>query len=235
MADDDDDKKKKSGCFGKLLGLLILIVFVGLGVSGYFISKPQDLTDIAGYEPDAGEGVSPPRDLQTVLRKSIEGGYSVTISEKELNAMLAAKMEMEQGGLLGEWVKIKSVRVRLEKDVAEVIIEREIEGYPFTTSMFLQVEQNEDQKGITTEVHFHGGGYHELLPKPTRGGRFGQLTVPQGFLILVMPDFRKIAEAFDDEIELGFRRMARVKIEDNRLTLDPNMPAQEAGDGENSF
>ena len=149
--------------------------------------------------------------------------------------MLAAKMEMEQGGLLGEWVKIKSVRVRLEEDVAEVIIEREIEGYPFTTSMFLQVEQNEDQKGITTEVHFHGGGYHELLPKPTRGGRFGQLTVPQGFLILVMPDFRKIAEAFDDEIELGFRRMARVKIEDNRLTLDPNMPAQEAGEGENSF
>ncbi|MFK7849366.1 MAG: hypothetical protein AB8D78_00170 [Akkermansiaceae bacterium] len=231
----NDEEKKKGGCLGKLVGLVTLIVIVGTGVSGYFISKPQDLTEVAGYSKESEQGVSPPRDLLTVLRKSIEGGYSVTISEKEINEMLAAKLEIEQGGLLQEWVSIKGVAIRLEDEIAEVIVEREIEGFTFTTSMFLQVEQNEDSKGITTEVHFHGDGYHEMLPSPKRGGRYGQLTVPQGFLLLVMPDFRKIAEAFDDEIELGFRRMARVKIAEGRLTLDPRMPESEVGGGENSF
>lgn len=230
-----EEEKKKSGCFGKLLGLLILVIIAGLAAAGYFISKPQDLTDISGYEENSGKPASPPRDLMTVLRKSIEGNYSVTITEKEINEMLATKLKIEQGGLLAEWVEIKSVWVRLEEGVAEVIVERDIEGYPLTTSMFFQIEQNEDQKGITTEVHFHGGRYHEFLPTPKRGGNYGQLTVPQGFLLMVMPEFKEMAQVFDEEIELGFRRMARVKIEDGRLILDPNMPSQEAGSDGNSF
>jgi len=230
-----DDEEKKGGCFSKLLGILIFLVFAGVGVAFFFISKPQGLSDIGGYNEVAARPVSPPRDLKTVLQKSIEGGYSVTISEKEINEMLAGELEAKQGGMLAEWVSIKRVLVRLREDVAEVVVVRDVEGYPLTTSIFLQVEQNESQKGIMTQVHLHGGEFHEMLPVPPRGGRFGQLTVPQGFLVLLMPDFRKIAQVFEDEIELGFQSMGRIKIQNKRLMLDPKGPIRDSEPDSTSF
>ena len=92
--------------------------------------------------------------------------------------------------------------------------------------MFLQVAQTEDAEGIHTEVKLHGGGFHEYLPFPSRGGRFGKLVVPQGFLILVMPAYKNFAKCCPDEIDLGFEKMARIKIEKGRLTLDPRAPTR---------
>lgn len=226
---------KKGGCMGKLFGLLVLAVIGGLGAALYYISLPQDLSDIGGYIPATGTAASPPRDIEAVLRKSIEGDYSVTLSETELNNWLARELKAKQGGELAKWVSLKRVWVRLRGGVAEIIIERDVAGYPLTTSMFLQVEQNETAKGISTQIHLHGGGFHADVPVPTRGGRFGQLTVPQGFLIMVMPDFQKIADLFKTEIDLGFTQMARIKIEDKRLVLDPKQPTRKAGPGEQSF
>lgn len=231
----DEEKKKKGGCLGKLLGLLVLLVIVGLGAALFFIAQPQDLSDIGGYAPSAASAASPPRDMEAVLRKSIEGDYSVILSEIEINQWLAREVKLKQDGELAQWVSLKRVWVRLRSGVAEVIIEREIAGRPFTTSMFLQVEQEEAKGGITTRIHLHGGGFHELVPFPTRGGRFGQLTVPQGFLIMVMPDFRKIAAIFEPEIELGFNRMARIRIEDKRIMLDPKQPTRVEGAPDQSF
>lgn len=220
---------------GKLIGLLILAVLVGVGFALYYISLPQDLTDIGGYTPAAEAPASPPRDIEAVLRKSIEGDYSVTLSETELNDWLGRELELKQGGELAEWVSLKRVWVRLREDVAEIIIERDVAGHPLTLSMFLQVEQNETPKGITTQIHLHGGGFHKDVPHPTRGGRFGQLTVPQGFLIMVMPDFEKIAKLFETEIDLGFSQMARIKIEDGRIELDPKQPTRTEKSGEQNF
>jgi len=52
---------------------------------------------------------------------------------------------------------------------------------------------------------------------------------------MVMPDFQQIASLFETEIDLGFQRMARIKIEDNRLTLDPKQPTSREKAGEQSF
>ena len=229
------ETQKKGGCLGKLFGLLVFAVLVGLGASLYFISLPQDLSDIGGYTPPKDAPASPPRDIEAVLRKSIEGDYSVTLSETELNNWLARELELKQGGELAKWVSLKRVWVRLREGVAEIIIVRDVAGYPLTTSMFLQVEQEESSKGITTQIHLHGGGFHENVPMPKRGGRFGQLTVPQGFLIMVMPDFEKIAKLFETEIELGFNQMARIKIENKRIVLDPKQPTRTEGPGEQNF
>ncbi|MBC7981358.1 MAG: hypothetical protein H7Y36_12415 [Armatimonadetes bacterium] len=228
------EKKPKGGCFGKLVGLFLFLVIGGLLAGLFFITQAQDLSDLGGFAPAAASPASPPRDLQTVLKKSIEGNYSVTLSETELNQWLKRELELKQGGELASWVSLKRVWVRLKEDVAEVIIEREIAGRPFTISMFVQVAQTETDKGTATQVELHGGVFHESLPKPTRGGRFGQLTIPQGFLILVMPDFQKIASLFEPEIELGFQQMNRIKIENKRLVLDPGKPTQSA-DGMKSF
>ncbi len=235
MAKEKNDGREKGGCFGKLFGLIFLMSVIGLGTALYSISQPQDLTDLGGNEVAATTAASPPRDMGAVLSKSIEGDYSVTLTEKELNEWLARELKLKQNGELAQWVSMKRVWVRLRENVAEVIIEREISGHSFTTSMFLQVEQTESNKGITTQVHLHGGGFRESLPRPLRGGRFGKLTVPQGFLILVMPEFRKLATLFEKEIELGFTRMARIRIENKRLMLDPKQPTREAGAPDKTF
>ncbi|MFD2256996.1 hypothetical protein ACFSSA_09930 [Luteolibacter algae] len=229
----DDKKKSKGGCIGRLMSFVVFLVVVGLGVALYFISQPQDLSEVGGLGQTTTTAASPPRDIKTVLQKSIEGSYSVTLSESEINQWLSRELIASQGGELAPWVSIKNVCIRLKTGVAEVVIEREIHGYPFTTSMFVQIEQSESQKGISTQIHLHGGGFHELVPKPTMGGRFGKLPVPQGFLILVMSDFKKIASIFEDEIELGFNRMAHIEIQDKRLVLDPRRPTVEVGG--NSF
>jgi hypothetical protein len=232
---DEETKKKRGGCLGKLVGLFVLALLVGLGAALYHVYLPQDLSDIGGVEPSLTTPTSPPRDLRAVLQKSIEGDYSVTLSETELNQWLTRELKLKQGGELAQWVSLKRVCVRLRAGVAEVIIERDVAGYPLTTSMFLQVERTESAEGISTQIHLHGGGFHEVVPIPTRGGRFGQLTVPQGFLIMVMPDFRKIADLFETEIDLGFQRMARIKIEDKRLVLDPKEPTRTESAGDQVF
>lgn len=235
MAKQDNEEKPKGGCLGKLAGLVVFLVIVGLGLALYFASQPQDLSDLEGNSPADAAAVGPPRDMAAVLRKAIEGDYSVTLSEKDVNQWLAKELALAQGGELAEWVSLKSVLVRFTDGVAEVIVEREIEGVAFTTSMFIQIEQTETQKGITTQIHLHGGGFHESVPVPKKGGRIGKLMVPQGFLLLVMPEFRKIATLFDEEIELGFQRMARIDIQDGRLMLDPKQPTRKAGEDEQAF
>jgi hypothetical protein len=234
-ANQPEERAKKGGCLGKLFGLLVFVVIAGLGTALYFVSLPDDLTDIGGYAPVAEAPASPPRDIEAVLRKSVEGDYSVTLSETELNNWLSRELKLRQGGELAEWVSLKRVWVRLRAGVAEIIIERDVAGRPLTTSMFLQVEQNETANGTATKIHLNGGGFHADVPAPTRGGRFGRLTVPQGFLILVMDDFEKIAQLFPAEIELGFSRMARISIEDKRIMLDPKRPPRNAAAGEQNF
>lgn len=220
-----DQVKKKGGCLGKLVGLFVLVILLLMGTGVYFATLPQDLSDIGGYNGQSpATAASPPRDLIEVIQKAIDGNYSVVISEKEMNQWIGTRLKAEQGGGLGEWVKLTGALLRLKDGVAEVVIKREVAGHPVTTSLFLQVEQNESRGGIATQVKLHGGGYHESLPMPTRGGRFGRLVVPQGFLILVMPDFRKLADVFQREIDLGFGQMAGFRIEDNRLVLDPSQP-----------
>ena len=232
---DEETKEKSGGCLGRLVRLLVLAMLLGLGAALYHVYLPQDLSDIGGIEPSLTRPASPPRDMRAVLEKSIEGDYSVTLSETELNHWLARELKLKQGGELAEWVTLKRVLVRLREGVAEVIIERDVAGYPLTTSMFLQVDQKETSKGVSTQIHLHGGGFHEMVPIPTRGGRFGQLTVPQGFLIMVLPDFRKLAGLFETEIDLGFQRMTRIRIEDKRLMLDPKRPTLSGDAGEQVF
>jgi hypothetical protein len=66
-----------------------------------------------------------------------------------------------------------------------------------------------------------GGPYHSDFPKPPRGGRFGKLVVPQGFLLLVMPAYEKLASQFSSEIDLGLREMSKIQIKKGYITLDP--------------
>jgi hypothetical protein len=224
---DSSNSGSSGGCLRRLFSFVTLMLVFGLGTAMFFVSQPQDLSDIGGYEPAAGGESS--RDLTAVLRASLERGHSLTISETEINRWLGQTLSAKQSGLLASKVSFDRVCVRLEDGMAEVIMKRSAFGRPFTVSMFVKVEQTEGQGGRRTVVHRHGGEYSPNLPKPMRGGRFGRLVVPQGFLVMVIPAYAKLADAYREEIRLGFEEMAGIRIESNRLVLDPRQNPSSTG------
>ncbi|MDH4445284.1 MAG: hypothetical protein QE267_09155 [Akkermansiaceae bacterium] len=217
-------QRLSAGCASRLLFFMLLTACIGLGWAITSALQPQDLSDIGGHGP-SNKVTQAPRDLKATLRSSIDRKYPLTLSETEINRWLAHTLATRQGGFLGEKITLDAVCVRLEDGVAEVIMERHFLSKPFTVSMFLQIERMEGLQGVTTEIQLHGGPYHPDFPKPPKGGRFGNLVVPQGFLILVMPAYEKLAALFSEEIDLAFREMSRIKIEKNQLVLDPRDPA----------
>jgi hypothetical protein len=224
---DSSNTGSSGGCLRRLFSCLILIVISGLGAAVFFVAMPQDLSDIGGHGPaPSGESA---RDLKAVLRASLDRGHTLTLSETEINRWLNRTLKPKQGGPLADNVSMERVCVRLEDGFAEVIMERSVFGKPFTVSMFVKVEQTEGQGGLRTVIHRHGGPYTPNLPKPMRGGRFGRLVVPQGFLVLVVPAYVKLADACREEIRLGFEEMAGMRIESNRLVLDPRQTPKPSG------
>lgn len=232
MAQVDNDSNESS-FFVRLISSLLLLMTLGLGLALIFIVQAQDLSDVEGHSE--AELSSSSRDVAEVLRKSLEGQYSVVITEEEINQMIGDTLEIKQGGVLASIVSMKSVAIRLEDGYAEVIVARDISGVDFTSSIFIQLEQVEDNKGIKTQVHLHGGAFNESFPSFKRGGKFGKMTVPQGFLMMLMPEFEKLAKVLEPEINLSFRDMARFEIQEGRLLLDPKRPSKEMGGNGNSF
>jgi hypothetical protein len=211
-----------SGCFAKLLFISFFLLAIGFGSIVFFMFQPQDLTDIGGYGPKAQK--IPERDLKVVLQNAIDRNFAVTLSEADINNWLARSLVLKQGGLLGDSTTLKRIWVRLEEGRAEVIMERLVLGMPLTVSMYLQFERTENTSGTSTEVALHGGPYHPDLPRPPRGGRFGKLVIPQGFLLLVMPSYEKLAALFPEEIHQILSEMARMKVQKGSLLLDPREP-----------
>lgn len=229
MAEQENETKyeisEKMSLTGKLFRLLILVVCSGIMFVVYLIMQPQKLSDIDGH--DSSE--APSRNLQEVLTKAVEGNYSVTLSEEEINRMLQSELVANQKGALSSDASIKKVLVRLKQDLAEIIIVREVFGRDITVSMYLQIEQNEDEDGISTKIHLHRGEFEKKSPLPNIGGRFGKFSIPQGFLRAVYPDYAKIADVLAPEIDLGFQQMARFEIQDKRVILDPRRPTRHVG------
>jgi hypothetical protein len=211
-----------SGCLRAISFLILLAFASGLGYAMFYIAQPQDLSDIGGRE--GIQNGSKPRNLNLVLKNAHERGHALTISEADINLWLSKTLVPKQGGPLATKVTLNQVWVRLNDGYAEVIMERSILGKPFTVSMFLKVEQTEGEQGIRTEIHRHGGPFHADAPKLMRGGRFGKLVVPQGFLVLVMPAYSKLSETYAEEIRLAFEEMSRIRIESGRLLLDSGEP-----------
>ncbi|MCX6865956.1 MAG: hypothetical protein NTV46_06995 [Verrucomicrobia bacterium] len=222
---DSSETRSGGGCLRRLLSLILLAGAVGLGMAMVFITRSQDLTDIGGYDQTQTAAAGP--DMKVVLQNSVIRGYPVTLTETQINRWLGRTLVAKQSGLLAQLVSLDRVWVRLEDGYAEVIIERHIMKQPFTVSMFFKVQKKQGPKGLRTEVHLHGGPYHPYLPQPLKGGRFGQLVVPQGFLLLVLPSYKQLATLFDEEIHLGFEEMARIKIEKHRLILNPLEPSND--------
>lgn len=224
MAEEKQEKPRGS-CLGKLVSLFTFAGVAGLGAAVFFIFQPQDLSDLKGLNPASALNGGKARDLREVLKNSVNRGYPLTLTEEEINLYLGQTLKAKQGGGLDKLVNIDRVCVRLEEERAEVIIERSIMGRPVTVSMFYRILQEIDMNNSTkTSVVRDGGQFFPDLPRLerlTKGGRFGKLVVPQGFLILVLPSFEKLAPVYRLELEQAFEEMSRITISKGKLVLDP--------------
>jgi len=234
MSDDGKKGKRKGGCISRLATLFAFLGLAALAAALYFIAQPQDTSDIEGVGPGAvGKRV---RDLKVVLEKSREDGYPVTLSEEEINLYLRETLESKQGGLLADQVSLDEVMVRLEEGKAEVVLVRRVAGRPFTVSLFVQADSYELPDGtIQREISMSGGPYHDTIPRPLIGGRFGRIQVPQGFIrFLTLESFSRLASVYRDpsskepalELDL-IEDMSRIEIHEGRLELDPRANTRE--------
>jgi len=217
---------RSSGCLLKMGVLFVAAVVIGMIAAIYFVSQPQSLDDIDGLDPAAANRG---RDISQVLTESVDRQIPATLTEAEINQWLARTLKVEQGGRLAEHAEFKRVAVRLREGIAEIVMEREIAGQPFTTSMFISISQRTEGHNQVTDVNLHGGAYPYWLAFPPRGGRFGSLVVPQGFLRIVMPDYMSLADVLESEIENGFKRMSSIKIGEKKIEFDPRLPTIERG------
>ena len=223
LMSDPSNSRSRGGCFSKLLFLILLVAAIGLGAAIFSAVQPQDLSDLKSAN------AMPERDLKLVLKNAIDRGYPVTLSEAEINQWLGRTLVTKQAGILEGKVTLDRVWIRLEEERAEIIMERHFLGRPFTVSMYLKVEKLEDSKGVVTDFQPNGGPFLKDFPHPPKGGRFGKLVVPMGFLYLVLPAYQKIGVLFPEEVDLGFTSMTRIKIEKGNLVLDPREPLGQEG------
>lgn len=221
-----EEPKPRRGFFSRLFSLVLFVASVGFAIALWFAAQPQDLSDLEGY---GAKAAAPTRELKTVIEKSFSGNYDLRLSEAELNGWLKHEVQLKQGGVLAKWVKLENAAVRLEQDRAEVILVRSICGKPFTTSMYMRIEQVQTPEGVVTELHRDGGPFIDSLPKLKKGGRFGRLVVPQGLLVLEIPALTELKDLFATEIALGMgqTRASRISIDDGGLKIDPRVPGGE--------
>lgn len=223
MADKKEKEPKreapKRGCWARSFFMISAASSMVLAVAIIIMLLPQDLSDIEGYGPGAQNQKA--RDLTAVLRESIDRGHEVTITEEELNRWIAQTLKIEQKGLLGFAVKINGLGIRLEEGEAELVVERSFLGLKSTQSMFLQLVVEADESSSSKEVLLHGGPITKFFPPLKRGGRFGMLTVPQGYLYLVKPCFFQLGEVCKPELHMAFGKMHNIRFEEGKVVLTP--------------
>ncbi|NJM38445.1 MAG: hypothetical protein HC845_11625 [Akkermansiaceae bacterium] len=213
------------GCLSKLFYIVVIIPVLLVGMLVYHAASPQDLSDVGGYSPSTGAVKT--RDLRAILEKASKRDSTVILSETEVNLWLRENLVAKQGGKFGKNISLDAIWVRFEDGYAELIMQRTIMGTPFTSSMYVQIEQKIGEN--MAKLSLHGGPYWEELPMIKRGGHFGRLEVPQGFLLLVLPSYKKLAAAFPEELELAFTKIARCRFERDRIAFDSRQTLGDQG------
>ncbi|MGC6425972.1 MAG: hypothetical protein ACON5H_03130 [Akkermansiaceae bacterium] len=190
----------KNGSTSKRLFFIIAFLFVaGMSLSIYLSFQPQDLAGISGYHSaDRSESII---DVPERIEAAAKTRQTVTISEQQFNTWLAQYIKVRQEGNFADEVDLKGVWVRFDKAEggrAEIVIERKIREITHTSSLYLRLERKRKENGaFTTTVRKDGGRF---LGAILIGGRFGQLKVPQGFLLFTQKSYHSLAALFKNEI-----------------------------------
>lgn len=209
--------------FKTIISIVVVLAIVSMALHTVFSWMPRNLQDVDGMvSNDENEEVA---NLAERLAEAVEKSYEVTITETELNQYIASRLHLTQSPIVDDYVAIKGIYVDLKPDLIDISIERAFD-YPNnqqedgskkvgflplaqTVSMQLEIRSEKDPDGgMKTIIHFPGGN-------------FGKSPAPGLLIKLVKPSFDLVAEFFEEEINLGYRQMTSVKIEDGVIKLDP--------------
>ncbi len=202
----------RKGAFFKNLFLLSILGLVVIGLLAYLSFDSQDLSDIDGFVENSLAIAPAGPNLANLLENAARNKNGVRITEEQINSYIRRTLKFEQGGWFESFVEARGVWVRLQENVVEVIIEREVWGRPHTISMLLQPEQTAQDDGrINTNVS-------------RKKGKWGRAKVLNGFMLLTNSSFVSLREAYATETQQiwdMFRGRFQIKVSDGVLELSP--------------
>lgn len=185
-----------------LMGLLGMVM---LAASVYAL-LPKSLTHIDGYPSDPLIKKEP-KNLLAAGQKILETRTEDAVfTEKEVNDYINFRLQGDQQGALGGFMKVKGVYVDLRPDEAEIFVER---SFPLIGSTTIST---------VVESYFNETKHQQIWK--TGGGSIGRFNFPKGrSLQPVLNVFLRMAKAGSEELQV-MDYMANVKIDEGKLTLD---------------
>ncbi len=174
---------------------LIFIMFTG-GMAYAIVRMwlPQDLSDIAGYE-DRGN----PKDLTLALKNA--RGTEVVFSESEINRYLRDTCRMRQGGIFSLIAHEHGLAVRLHDGYAELIIDRVLSTHLHqTTAVNLSFVRERMNGTARLRADLRGG--EPLLNSLPRGGKIGQVGLPQRYMEMLRPALHTLMQSYAEFVSL---------------------------------
>lgn len=193
--EDWEEARPRFNLWSFLAALLFFALTGGLLTLVVQMWRPQDLSDIAGYE-DKGT----PRDLTVALKNA--GGMEISFTEGEINRYLQDTCRMRQGGIFSLLAHAQGIAVRIHDNYVELIIDRLISSQMHqTTSVLLSFRRKQLEDGRSTlQVEFRGG--EPLLGSLPRGGSIGRVALPQRQMELLRPAIKTLADCYPEFIQL---------------------------------
>ena len=153
---------------------LSLLGLVGIGLLALVSFDPQDLSDVDGYVEDSSAVIPGGPNLVNLLENAARNKNGVRLTEEQINNYIRRTLKFEQGGWFESFVTARGVWVRLQENVVEVIIEREVWGKRHTISMLLEPEQTaQEDGGINTTVSRGKGKWGRAILSTARSLELG--------------------------------------------------------------
>ena len=177
------------------VAVAVFLLFTGsLMVMVYRMWSPQDLSDVAGYQ-DQGN----PRDLMVMLKNA--NGAEVSFTEGELNRYLKDTCRMRQMGLFSLLAHVEGVAIRIHDGYMELVVDRIIGANMHqTTAVNLSFRQETDLGRPVLKVDFHGGS--PLYGSMPRGGKIGQVGVPQRHIEMLKPALETLLDCYPEMVQI---------------------------------
>lgn len=222
-------RKASFSLIGNLIFLLTIAILVTISWMVYTSWCPQPTDTIPGFRQKAQAP-----DIPKILKQAITRDASVSFSEEDINRYLASSLHPQQHGPMAIFATNPAVGIRLhggkEKEdgsmgngYMEIIIER-YTGVDSrqTISLFLTPFQSLDPHNymsVLTRFEFYND---ETLPGGIHiGGTIGKLSVPQGYMIFLLPAFENLLQTYLPIVHMIEENGMGIHISEGRLNLTP--------------
>ena len=222
-------EKTPFSLIGNLIFLLTIAILAAIAWLVYSSWCPQQTDDLPGFRQRENAP-----DIPRILKQAINRDASVSFSEEDINRYLASSIHPQQHGALAIFATNPAAGIRLhggkerpDGTIGEGYMEIIIERYTGidsrqTISLFLTPFQSLDPHNymaVQTRFEFYND---ETLPGGIHvGGTIGSLSVPQGYMIFLLPAFENLLQAYLPLIHMIEESGMGIHISKGRLNLTP--------------